>query len=69
LRKNYQSIPSAALLVEIGKRVQNLGADKGGVGKTTIARTLLDYLPTRGRRGTLNFHEEPSSGSFPRSPS
>ena len=29
-----------------------VGADKGGVGKTTVARTLLDYLtaeklPTR----------------------
>jgi len=24
-----------------------IGADKGGVGKTTIARTLLDYLATR----------------------
>jgi hypothetical protein len=24
-----------------------VGADKGGVGKTTIARTLLDYLATR----------------------
>jgi cellulose biosynthesis protein BcsQ len=29
-----------------------IGADKGGVGKTTVARTLLDYLgkhkvPTR----------------------
>src|SRR5215471_11049715 len=23
-----------------------VGADKGGVGKTTIMRTLLDYLPT-----------------------
>jgi hypothetical protein len=25
-----------------------VGADKGGVGKTTIVLTLLDYLPTRG---------------------
>jgi hypothetical protein len=25
-----------------------VGADKGGVGKTTIARTLLDYLATKG---------------------
>jgi hypothetical protein len=25
-----------------------VGADKGGVGKTTIMRTLLDYLPTKG---------------------
>ena len=24
-----------------------VGADKGGVGKTTIVRTLLDYLPTK----------------------
>ena len=44
-----------------------IGADKGGVGKTTIARTLLDYLAARNilarafdseyPRGTLNrFH-------------
>ena len=25
-----------------------VGADKGGVGKTTLTRTLLDYLPTKG---------------------
>ena len=25
-----------------------IGADKGGVGKTTIARTLLDYLDANG---------------------
>ena len=24
-----------------------IGADKGGVGKTTVARTLLDYLTTQ----------------------
>jgi len=24
-----------------------VGADKGGVGKTTVARTLLDYFGTR----------------------
>ena len=24
-----------------------IGADKGGVGKTTIARTMLDYLAAR----------------------
>ena len=24
-----------------------IGADKGGVGKTTVARTLLDYFGTR----------------------
>jgi hypothetical protein len=46
-----------------------IGADKGGVGKTTVARTLLDYLaahqvPTRAfdtesPRGTLKrFHPE-----------
>jgi hypothetical protein len=44
-----------------------IGADKGGVGKTTIARTLIDYLSARNTlsrafdsefpRGTLNrFH-------------
>jgi cellulose biosynthesis protein BcsQ len=32
-----------------------VGADKGGVGKTTVSRTLLDYfdansIPTRGLR-------------------
>jgi MinD superfamily P-loop ATPase len=46
-----------------------VGADKGGVGKTTVARTLLDYftahhLPTRAfdtesPKGTLKrFHPE-----------
>jgi len=46
-----------------------VGADKGGVGKTTITRTLLDYLATRGvpvrafdteyPRGTLKrFHPD-----------
>ena len=46
-----------------------IGADKGGVGKTTIARTLLDYfrtheVPTRAfdteaPKGTLQrFHPE-----------
>src|SRR5205823_14258011 len=46
-----------------------VGADKGGVGKTTVARTLLDYfivqqIPTRAfdteaPRGTLKrFHPE-----------
>src|SRR6202795_4162893 len=46
-----------------------VGADKGGVGKTTVARTLLDYfiahqVPTRAfdteaPRGTLKrFHPE-----------
>ncbi len=44
-----------------------IGADKGGVGKTTIARTVLDYLAANGTparafdtefpRGTLKrFH-------------
>src|SRR5580704_1991671 len=48
-----------------------IGADKGGVGKTTVARTLLDYLrkqevPTRAfdteaPKGTLQrFHPEVS---------
>jgi hypothetical protein len=40
-----------------------VGADKGGVGKTTIARTLLDYLnsanvPTRA------FDSEPPRGTL-----
>jgi cellulose biosynthesis protein BcsQ len=26
-----------------------VGADKGGVGKTTVSRTLLDYLKANGR--------------------
>ena len=25
-----------------------IGADKGGVGKTTVARTLVDYLTAQG---------------------
>jgi MinD-like ATPase involved in chromosome partitioning or flagellar assembly len=48
-----------------------IGADKGGIGKTTVARTLLDYLrkqevPTRAfdteaPKGTLQrFHPEVS---------
>ena len=48
-----------------------VGADKGGVGKTTVARTLLDYftahhIPTRAfdseaPKGTLKrFHPETS---------
>src|ERR1700726_2621033 len=50
-----------------------VGADKGGVGKTTVARTLLDYfiaqqIPTRAfdteePRGTLKrFHPEVAEG-------
>ena len=27
-----------------------IGADKGGVGKTTVARTLLDYFTAQGVR-------------------
>jgi hypothetical protein len=49
-----------------------VGADKGGVGKTTVARTVLDYFlahqvgtrafDTEAPRGTLNrFHPEVSS--------
>ena len=44
-----------------------VGADKGGVGKTTIVRTLLTICrPEASRRAPSipNFHEEPSSGSF-----
>src|SRR5438046_10391545 len=48
-----------------------VGADKGGVGKTTVSRTLLDYfsannVPTRAfdtefPRGTLQrFHHDPN---------
>ena len=41
-----------------------VGADKGGVGKTTVARTLLDYftahhVPTR--RSILKLRKERSS--------
>ena len=49
-----------------------VGADKGGVGKTTSMRTLLDYLPTRGAeartfdtefpRGTLKRFSVPTCG-------
>jgi len=43
-----------------------IGADKGGVGKTTVARTLLDYfdashIPTRA------FDTETPGGRKPRS--
>src|ERR1700733_7121546 len=49
-----------------------VGADKGGVGKTTVARTLLDYLlahqahtrafDTESPRGTLKrFHPDGTS--------
>jgi MinD-like ATPase involved in chromosome partitioning or flagellar assembly len=42
-----------------------IGADKGGVGKTTVARTLLDYfaaqeIPTRA------FDTEPPKGALHR---
>ncbi len=55
-------------------------ADKGGVGKTTVARTLLDYfaahhtpvraLDTESPRGTLHrFHpRRPKSSTCSRSP-
>ena len=57
---DYQMARPAVILV---------GADKGGVGKTTVSRTLLDYfasrkVPTRAfdtehPRGTLSrFHPE-----------
>src|SRR3974377_689023 len=53
----------------MAKPVVAVGADKGGVGKTTVSRTLLDYftannVPTRAfdtesPRGTLNrFHPD-----------
>lgn len=37
------------------------GADKGGVGKTTIARALLDYLKDKGVRPSV-FDTEPDPG-------
>ena len=33
-------MPTSALIV--------VGADKGGVGKTTLSRVLIDYLQTQG---------------------
>lgn len=30
-----------------------IGADKGGVGKTTVARVTADYLQARGANGRL----------------
>src|SRR2546430_17707970 len=57
-----------------------VGADKGGVGKTTVSRTLLDYfsannVPTRAfdtesPRGTLKrFHPEtPETVDMPTTP-
>lgn len=60
----------AAPSIQPGKPVVILvGADKGGVGKTTVARTLLDYFgvhqipvrafDTESPRGTLNrFHPD-----------
>jgi hypothetical protein len=38
-----------------------VGADKGGVGKTTIARVLLDYLKDRGVKPSV-FDSEPDPG-------
>ena len=38
-----------------------IGADKGGVGKTTVARAFLDYLKERGVRPSV-FDTEPPPG-------
>jgi cellulose biosynthesis protein BcsQ len=37
-----------------------VGADKGGVGKTTVSRTLLDYFASR-KVPTRAFDTEPPS--------
>jgi hypothetical protein len=42
-----------------------VGADKGGVGKTTVSRTLLDYLATR-RIPTRAFDTESPRGTLKR---
>ena len=42
-----------------------IGADKGGVGKTTVARTLLDYLGAQGIP-TRAFDTEPPNGALHR---
>ena len=38
-----------------------IGADKGGVGKTTVARTLLDYFAERRVRARASSLIEPHS--------
>jgi MinD superfamily P-loop ATPase len=42
-----------------------VGADKGGVGKTTVARTLLDYF-TAHQVGTRAFDTETPKGTLKR---
>lgn len=42
-----------------------VGADKGGVGKTTVSRVLLDYLKDRGVRPSV-FDSEPEPGVLKR---
>src|ERR1700746_1859144 len=42
-----------------------VGADKGGVGKTTIARTLLDYFASR-KIATRAFDTEYPKGTLKR---
>jgi len=42
-----------------------IGADKGGVGKTTVARTLLDYFSAR-RIPTRAFDTEAPKGTLKR---
>jgi hypothetical protein len=42
-----------------------IGADKGGVGKTTVARTLLDYF-TAEQIPTRAFDTEPPKGALHR---
>lgn len=43
-----------------------IGADKGGVGKTTIARLLLDYFRERGLRAPRIFDSECPLGTLKR---
>ena len=48
-----------------------VGADKGGVGKTTVTRTLLDYLASKNvstRAFDWSIHAARSSGSIPAPP-
>jgi hypothetical protein len=50
LRKNYQSIPSSALLVEIGKRVQNAKVYEKALAGGEIELKDLPFFATREKR-------------------
>jgi hypothetical protein len=50
LRKNYQSIPSAALLVEIGERVQNSKAYEETLTERGLKLKDLPFFAQREKR-------------------